>query len=101
MGIKTRIQTPVRNTKDILTEKLFREERDFRTDRLVEKWSSVPEIGKGIQDMEVNTARNLAVLLENQTRTMSRMTEAQLSNTFGGYSPENMLRLIRLNNLVA
>lgn len=101
MGIKTRIQTPVKNTKDILTEKLFREERDYRTDRLVEKWSSVPEIGKGIQDMGVNTARNLAVLLENQTRAMSRMTEAQLSSTFGGYSPENMLRLIRLNNLVA
>ncbi len=34
MGIKTRIQTPVKNTKDILTEKLFREERDYRTDRL-------------------------------------------------------------------
>lgn len=87
MGIKTRIQTPVKNTKDILTEKLFREERDYRTDRLVEKWSAVPEIGKGIQDMESSTARNLAVLLENQTRAMSRMTEAQLSSTFNGYSP--------------
>lgn len=37
--------------------------------------------------MESSTARNLAVLLENQTRAMSRMTEAQLSSTFGGYSP--------------
>ena len=47
--------------------------------------------------MESSTARNLAVLLENQTRAMSRMTEAQLSSTFNGYSPENMLRLIRLS----
>ena len=37
--------------------------------------------------MESSTARNLAVLLENQTRAMSRMTEAQLSSTFNGYSP--------------
>lgn len=88
MGIKTRIQAPVKNTKDILTEKLFREERDYRTDRLVEKWSSVPEVGNGIQDMNTAKARNLAVLLENQTRAMSRLTEAQLASQFGGYSPK-------------
>lgn len=33
-GIKGRINTPVRRTNDSLTEKLFREERDYRNDRL-------------------------------------------------------------------
>jgi hypothetical protein len=101
MGIRTRISTPVKHTSNMLTEKLFREERDYRADRLVEKWSHVAEIGKGITRMSANKARNLAILLENQTRAMSRMTEAQLASAFSGYTPENMLRLIRLNTLVA
>lgn len=99
MGIRTRINenAPVRRASNALTEKLFREERDYRNDRLVEKWSGVKEIGKGIKDMDVHTARNLAILLENQTRAMSRMSEAQLSQAFGQFKPENMLRLIRLS----
>ena len=78
-------------------DKLFREERNFRADKLVEKWSRVSEIGKGITDMPTNTARNLAILLENQLQRMKRMSEAQLSQSFFGYTPENMLRLIRLS----
>lgn len=35
-GIKARINAPVRRTsnRDAFTEKLFREERDYRSDRL-------------------------------------------------------------------
>lgn len=47
--------------------------------------------------MNATKARNLAILLENQTRAMSRMSEAQLASAFSGYTPENMLRLIRLS----
>lgn len=99
MGIRTRINenVPVRRASNALTEKLFREERNYRNDRLVEKWSGVKEIGKGIKDMDVNVARNLAILLENQTRAMSQMSEAQLSTAFGNFKPENMLRLVRLS----
>lgn len=99
MGIKTRITSkPVNNAPvEDLTEKLYREERNFRADRLVEKWCKVPEVGRGIDRMPTNIARNLAILLENQSRVMSRMNEAQLSTSFSGYSPENMLRLIRLS----
>lgn len=98
MGIKNRIasQRPQRSL-DSLTEKLYREERNYRLDKLVEKWSGVAEIGKGIQEMPTQTARNLATLLENQTRVMSRMSEAQISSSFAGYTPENMLRLVRLS----
>lgn len=90
MGIRNRINenVPVRRASNALTEKLFREERNYRNDRLVEKWSGVKEIGKGIKDMDVNVARNLAILLENQTRAMSKMSEAQLSTAFGDFKPK-------------
>lgn len=47
--------------------------------------------------MEPRAARNLAILLENQTRQMSRMTEAAIASNFNGTTPENMLRLVRLS----
>ena len=97
MAIKNRIaDRPARRMEESLQDKLYREERAYRADKLVEKWSRVPEIGKGIKDLNTNTARNLAILLENQRRSMSRMTEAQLSANFFDYTPENMLRLVRL-----
>ena len=49
--------------------------------KCVEKWSGVAEIGRGIKNMPTKTARNLAILLENQARAMSRMSEAQLGWT--------------------
>lgn len=102
MGIKTRMssrsmRSPRQDRMENLTEKLLREERAFRADRLVEKWSNIPEIGVGIQDMEPRAARNLAILLENQTRQMSHMTEAAIASNFNGTTPENMLRLVRLS----
>ena len=92
---------PVRRASTAINEKLYRENKDYRSDLLVEKWSRAPEIGRGIANMDSRTARNLAILLENQTNYMSKMTEAQLSSQFAGQTPENMLRLIRLNKLVA
>lgn len=65
-------------------EKLYREERAYRASRLVEKWSRVPELGDGLKNMNEHTAHNLAILMENQARVMSRMTEAQLSTNFYG-----------------
>lgn len=97
MAIKGYANSKVTESNVNLQDKLAREERNYRADRLVEKWSRVPEIGKGIKGMKTNTARNLAILLENQTRTMGKMTEAQLSDNFFGYTPENMLRLVRLS----
>jgi len=95
MGIKSRM----RNNKPVMdpVEKLYREERAFRAARLVEKWSKVPELGKGLKNMDDKVAMNLAIMLENQARVMSRMTEAQMSTNFYGFTPENMLRLIRLS----
>ena len=98
MGIKSRIASPAKkDSKEMLAEKLYREERNYRADRLVEKWSHVAEVGKGITKMSTTTARNLAILLENQTRSMHHMNEAEMSHAFSGQTPENMLRLVRLN----
>jgi hypothetical protein len=82
--------------RDTVTDKLYREERNFRADKLVEKWARIPEVGKNIKNLQESDARNLAVHLENQARFMSRLTETQMSQGFQGLSPENMLRLVRL-----
>jgi len=95
MGIKDRMRGASAPAMDPM-EKLFREERNYRGARLVEKWSKIPELGKGLKSMEDKVAVNTAILLENQARVMSRMTEAQMSTNFYGFSPENMLRLVRL-----
>ena len=98
MGIKSRIASPAKkDSKEMLAEKLYREERNYRADRLVEKWSHVAEVGKGITKMSTTTARNLAILLENQARVIHHMDESLFSSAFYGYTPENMLRLIRLS----
>lgn len=83
MGIKNNMRNSAKSN-ELLQEKLYREERNYRADRLVEKWARVSEIGKGITSMPTTTARNLAILLENQAKIMSRMNEAQLSSNFYG-----------------
>lgn len=88
MGIRTRMSAPAADRMENLTEKLLREERNYRADRLVEKWSKMPEIGVGIQEMNTRAARNLAILLENQTRQMSHMTEAAIASNFNGQTPK-------------
>ena len=81
MGIKDKMTNT--SMTDPL-EKVYREERAYRADRLVEKWAKVPELGSGLKNMNEGQSRNLAILLENQARIMSKMTEAQLSTNFYG-----------------
>lgn len=70
-------------------------EREARASRLLEKWYRVPEIGSGLKSMDDRKAMNTAILLENQARHMSRLSEATYSSAFGA-TPENMIRLVRL-----
>lgn len=46
--------------------------------------------------MSLTEARNTAINLDRQAAYMKRMTEAQTSEAFQGFAPENMLRLVRL-----
>src|SRR5574344_2758972 len=75
---------------------LLKTERGYRADCLVEAWSRIPEIGVGLKDMPLTEARNVAINLDRQSAYMRRMTEAQTSESFQGFTPENMLRLVRL-----
>jgi len=93
MGVTNRMNG---NLRENVQDKLYREERNYRADKLVEKWSRIPEVGKNIKNLVESDARNLAIHLENQARFMSRLNEAQMSSSFQGLSPENMLRLVRL-----
>ncbi len=82
-------------TETSIRDSYVTDERTARTSRLIEKWARVPEIGSGIRAMDDRRASNLAILLESQTRYMSKMSEAQYSSAFEA-TPENMIRLVRL-----
>lgn len=70
--------------------------REYRADRLVERWSKMPGIGKGINKMSEKKARNLAILLENESNYLSRFNEAQFATNFNNNKPENLLKLVRI-----
>jgi hypothetical protein len=75
---------------------LLKNERSYRADCLVEAWSRIPQLGVGLKDMPLTEARNVAINLDRQAAYMRRMSEAQTSSNFSGFTPENMLRLVRL-----
>ena len=74
-------------------------ERRKRATQLVEEWSKVPEIGKGLIDSYDRNPRmieNTAIVLENMGNEFAKMTETQISSAFNGLTPENALRVVRL-----
>jgi hypothetical protein len=82
MGISNAMRTsPVKGEDQA---KAYLSERSYRLGRLTEKWSRVPEVGDGLKQLSEGVAGNVAVLLENQARLMSRLSEAQLSSSFQG-----------------
>lgn len=70
--------------------------RTFKLNERVKFWSNVPGIGNGFSKYDEATQRNLACFLDNQAAHMGRLTETQMSTSFSGFTPENMLRLVRL-----
>ena len=68
--------------------------RTFKLNERVKFWANVPGIGNGITKYDEATQRNLACFLDNQAAHMSRLTETQVSTSFSGFTPENMLRLV-------
>lgn len=76
--------------KEIKTQKIG--------DKLLEKWSKVPNLGEGLDKLyESNkrSARNTAIVLENQEAFLKKLTEQQISNDFKTL-PQNVLKVIRL-----
>ena len=95
MGMRSAMRESARKlTYDESTIEALNEKTN-RADRFLEKWSKVPEVGPGLKTMNERKARNLAILLENQARAMSKLSEATYSAAFAA-TPENMIRLVRL-----
>ena len=84
------------DTKSAIRENLYKSERAYRLDRRVDAWAKIPEIGDGLKSMDEAVARNVACNLDNQAAFMTRLDETQMSQGFKGFTPENMLRLVRL-----
>lgn len=76
--------------------RLYKDDRSFRADHLVEGWSQVPEIGEGLDELDTNTARNTAINLDLETKFLKGLRESQLALATDGEKPENMVRMVRL-----
>lgn len=97
MSLKNKMnEAQMNEAQNNVREKLYKSERAYRLDRRVDAWAKVPELGTGLKSMDEATARNLACNLDNQAAHMSRLTEMQMSQGFHNFTPENMLRLVRL-----
>lgn len=62
----------------------------------IESWSRIPEVGAGLKQMPIDTARNTAINLDRQYTWMSNLKESQMATALNNFTPENMLRLVRL-----
>lgn len=82
--------------RESAARKLYKDDKSFRADRLVEAWAKVPEIGEGLMNLPESVARSTAVNLQQEASLITRMSEAQKATAFDGQKPENMLRLTRL-----
>lgn len=99
MSLATRMQERAKNQKikEAQTIKLYRDDKNFRADQLIDAWSQVPEIGSGLKGMPLTEARNVAIMLDRQTNFMQSLKESQLATALNDFTPENMLRLVRLS----
>lgn len=78
-------------------QRIVMSERAKAADRLVEKWMKNESIDsiRNLADSNIEKARALAFMLENQENHLSSLTETQISNDFKT-TPENVIRIIRL-----
>ena len=93
---------PNANARAEAVAKMYKDDKNFRADKLIEAWSRIPEVGEGLKKMPVGIARNTAINLDRQYNFMSNLKESQMSAALNNFTPENMLRLVRLSmpNLV-
>lgn len=78
-------------------QRIVMSERAKAADRLIEKWMKNESIDsiRNLADSNVEKARALAFMLENQENHLASLTETQISNDFKT-TPENVIRIIRL-----
>jgi hypothetical protein len=82
--------------REAATLDLYKSDKNFRADRLVSAWSKVPELGVGLKKLPLTEARNVAINLDRQLNFMQNLKESQMATALNDFTPENMLRLVRL-----
>lgn len=82
--------------RESVKNNLYKNERDFRAAQYLDAWKKVPKIGAGLDKLPFQEAANTAIMLNAQATHMANLREGQLSQSFSQFTPENMLRLVRL-----
>lgn len=97
MGMNSKMGAQNANARAEAVQKMYKDDRNFRADKLIEAWSRIPEVGEGLKTMPVGVARNTAINLDRQYNFMSNLKESQMATALNNFTPENMLRLVRLS----
>lgn len=97
MSLSTRMNAANDVEKQQLDEALTRSDRNYRLAKRIDIWKSMPGIGEDMDTFDEATQRNLACNLDNQAAVLNRLSETQTADAFQGFTPENMLRLVRLS----
>lgn len=97
MGMNSAMSAKNANARAEAVQKMYKDDRNFRADKLIEAWSRIPEVGEGLKTMPVGVARNTAINLDRQYNFMSNLKESQMATALNNFTPENMLRLVRLS----
>jgi len=97
MSLSTRMNAANDVEKQQLDEALTRSDRNYRLAKRIDIWKSMPGIGEDMDTFDESTQRNLACNLDNQAAVLNRLSETQTADAFQGFTPENMLRLVRLS----
>lgn len=97
MSLSTRMNAANDVEKQQLDEALTRSDRNYRLAKRIDIWKSMPGIGEDMDSFDESTQRNLACNLDNQAAVLNRLSETQTADAFQGFTPENMLRLVRLS----
>lgn len=97
MSLSQKMASSTEAEKQQLDEALTRNDRSYRLAKRIDIWKNMPGIGEGMENFDESTQRNLACNLDNQAAVLNRLTETQTADAFQGFTPENMLRLVRLS----
>ena len=98
MSLQTRMEAKKQDAtiRESVRKQLYKNEKSFRAAQAIDAWSKIPIIGAGLKNLPLKERENVALNLNAQAGYMSRLSEAQLSDQFQNFAPQNMLRLVRL-----
>ena len=66
MGLSQRMndKKSQEQVREAVRTKLYKNERTYRADKLVEAWSRIPEVGANLKQLPLTEARNVAINLD-------------------------------------